>query len=124
MTKSILFFFVSISLSSCYNQERNCKNFKTGTFKFDFMVNGKKQTTTFQRNDSIEIETFQGKTDTSTVRWVNDCEYILTKKNPKTIQEKKSISMRILTTSKKTYTFEFGLVGSDKKQQGLATKID
>lgn len=124
MTKSILFFFIFISLSSCYNQERNCKDFKTGTFKFDFMVNGKKQTTTFQRNDSIEIETFQGKTDTSSVRWVNDCEYILTKKNPKTIQEKKSISMRILTTSKKTYTFEFGLVGSDKKQQGLATKID
>ena len=124
MTKSILFFFIFISLSSCYNHERNCKDFKTGTFKFDFMVNGKKQTTTFHRNDSIEIETFQGKTDTSSVRWVNDCEYILTKKNPKTIQEKKSISMRILTTSKKTYTFEFGLVGSDKKQQGLATKID
>ncbi len=121
--KKIAVLSIIITLTACFNQERNCKNFKNGTFKFEFEVNGKKQTTIFQRNDSLEIETFQGKTDTSTVRWVNDCEYILTKKSPKTIQEKKSISMRILSTSKKTYTFEFGIVGSNKKQIGTATKI-
>jgi hypothetical protein len=121
--KKIVAFSIIISLIACQNQERNCKDFKNGTFKFEFEVDGKKQTTVFQRNDSLEIETFQGKTDTSNLRWVNDCEYILTKKNPKTFQEKKSISMRILSTSKNEYTFEFEIVGSSKKQIGIATKI-
>jgi hypothetical protein len=83
-----------------------------------------KKTTLFERKDSIEIETFEGKTDTSTIRWVNDCEYVLEKLHPKNLQEKKAIDMRILTTSKKTYTFEFGIVGSDKKQKGTVTKIE
>lgn len=107
----------------CYNQERECKDFKNGKFQFDMIVNGIKKTTFFERNDSIEIETFEGKTDSSAIRWVNDCEYILEKIKPKSIQEKKAINIRILTTSKKSYTFEFGIVGSDKKQKGTAIKI-
>lgn len=114
----------SLLLVSCYNQERNCKDFKIGKFQFDYEVNGVKKSTTFIRNNDIEIETFEGKTDTSTIRWVNDCEYILEKLHPKSMQEKKAIGMRILTTSKKTYTFEFGIVGSDVKQKGMVTKID
>ena len=118
---SILLIF---ALTSCYNVERNCKDVKTGKFKFEYTVDGKKQTTYFQRKDSIEIETFNGKTDSSSIRWVNDCEYILTKIRPKTIQEKKSISMRILTTSKNSYTFEFGIVGSNQKQVGTAERVE
>lgn len=114
----------SLLLTACYNQERNCTDFKTGKFKFDTEINGEKMTTVFERNDSIEIETFKGKTDTASVRWVNDCEYILQKKNPKNMAEQKAISMRILTTSKNSYTFEYGVVGSDIKQQGTVTKLD
>jgi hypothetical protein len=108
---------------SCYNVERNCKDFKTGKFKFEFEVDGVKKTTVFERQDSIEIETFEGKTDSSTIRWVSDCEYILQKIHPKNMEEKKAITMRILTTSKKSYTFEFGIVGSDQKQRGTVEKI-
>jgi hypothetical protein len=122
--KKITIIPLFLILISCYNQERNCKDFKTGKFRFDFEVNGIKKTTIFERNESIEIETFDGKTDTSSIRWVNDCEYVLEKLHPKTLQEKKAIGMRILTTSKKTYTFEFGIVGSDKKQKGTVTKIE
>ena len=122
--KKIIFGLISLLLISCYNQERNCKDFKTGKFQFDYAVNGVKKTTIFVRNNDIEIETFEGKTDTSSIRWVNDCEYILEKLHPKNLQEKKAIGMRILTTSKKTYTFEFGIVGSDKKQKGTVTKIE
>ena len=118
--KLIPIFFLVIG---CYNQERECKDFKNGKFQFDMIVNGIKKTTFFERNDSIEIETFEGKTDTSAIRWVNDCEYILEKIKPKSIQEKKAINIRILTTSKKSYTFEFGIVGSDKKQKGTSIKI-
>lgn len=109
--------------TSCFNADRNCKDFKTGKFQFDLMINGEKKTTFFERNDSIEIETFNGKTDTATIRWVNDCEYILQKIHPKNLEEKKAIDMRILTTSKNSYTFEFGMVGSSKKQIGTVIKL-
>ena len=122
--KKITIIPLFLILISCYNQERNCKDFKTGKFRFDFEVNGIKKTTIFERNESIEIETFDGKTDTSSIRWVNDCEYVLEKLHPKNLLEKKAIGMRILTTSKKTYTFEFGIVGSDKKQKGTVAKIE
>ena len=108
---------------SCYNAESNCADFKTGKFKFEYEIDGVKKTTVFERNDSIEIETFEGKTDTSTIRWVNDCEYVLQKKHPKNKAEEKAISMKILTTSKNSYTFEFGMVGVDSKQRGTVTKI-
>lgn len=121
--KKILLISLIMTLASCYNQERDCKSFKTGKFRFDFEVKGKKKTTFFERSANIEIETFEGKTDTSTIRWVNDCEYVLQKLHPKNIQEKKAIAMRILTTSKNSYTFEFGIVGSDQKQIGTVKKM-
>lgn len=111
-------------LVSCYEQERNCKDFKTGTFRFEHEVDGKIQSTVFTRTDSLEIETYNGMTDTSTVRWVSDCEYILRKKNPKTMQEQKAVGIKILSTSGISYTFEFGIVGSDAKQKGTATKLN
>lgn len=110
-------------LMSCYNAEHNCKDFKTGKFKFEHEVNGVKKTTFFERKDSIEIETFEGKTDTASIRWVSDCEYILKKLHPKNMAEEKAIDMKILTTSKNSYIFEFGIVGIDTKQKGTVTKI-
>jgi hypothetical protein len=46
------------------------------------------KTTVFERNDSLEIETYDGKTDTASIRWVNDCEYILKNYIKKTWQRK------------------------------------
>ncbi|KIA86349.1 hypothetical protein [Flavobacterium sp. AED] len=121
--KKIILLLPILLLMSCYNVERNCKDFKTGKFKFEHEVNGVKKTTVFERNDSLEIETFEGKTDTASIRWVNDCEYILQKLHPKNMAEEKAIDMKILTTSKNSYTFEFGMVGIDTKQKGTVTKI-
>jgi hypothetical protein len=121
--KKIILFSPLLLLMSCYNAERNCADFKTGKFKFEYIIDGVKKTTVFERNDSIEIETFEGKTDTATIRWVNDCEYVLQKKHPKNKAEEKAIDMKILTTSKNSYTFEFGMVGVDSKQRGTVIKI-
>ena len=121
--KKIIVLLPLLLLFSCYNVENNCKDFKTGKFKFEYEVNGIKKTTVFERNDSIEVETFEGKTDTASIRWVNDCEYILQKLHPKNMVEEKAIVMKILTTSKNSYTFEFGMVGTDAKQRGTVTKI-
>ena len=122
MKKTILLIPL-LTVMSCYNVEHNCKDFKTGKFKFEYEVDGDKKTTVFERKDSIEIETFEGKTDTSSIRWVSDCEYILQKIHPKNMAEKNAINMKILTTSKNSYTFEFGIVGSDKKQRGTVFKM-
>jgi hypothetical protein len=121
--KVLFLLFPLMFLFSCYNVERNCNDFKTGKFKFEFEVNGVKKTTFFERKDFIEIETFEGKTDTSSIRWVNDCEYILQKIHPKNREEKKAIQIKILTSSKNSYTFEFGMLGSDEKQKGTVFKL-
>jgi len=121
--KSVLLLPLLLLVVSCYNVEHNCKDFKTGKFSFEYEVDGEKKITLFERNDSIEIETFEGKTDTASIRWVNDCEYILRKLHPKNMAEEKAIGMKILSTSGNTYTFEFGMVGNDQKQKGVVTKI-
>ena len=121
--KKIILLPLLLLLMSCYDVERNCKDFKTGKFKFEYEVDGVKKIALFERNDSIEIETFDGKTDTASIRWVNDCEYVLLKLHPKNMAEEKAIAMKILTTSKNSYTFEFGMVGLDAKQKGTVTKI-
>jgi hypothetical protein len=122
--KIILATTLVATLASCYNQQRDCTNFKTGRFRFELEVNGEKKVTEFVRNDSIEIEMYEGRVDTNTVRWINDCEYIVKKKHPRNRAEEKAVSMKILTTDKNSYTFEFGLVGSDAKQKGVVTKLD
>ena len=121
--KKILF-LLPLTLVSCYNQERNCKDFKTGKFTFTQKIDSIEKTSTFERNDKLQIETFEGKTDTATIRWINDCEYILQKLHPKNREERKAISMKILTTKGKTYTFEYSFVGDAKKQKGIVTKLD
>jgi hypothetical protein len=45
-------------LLSCYDAERNCKDFKTGKFKFDYRSRCQ-ENYSFERNDSIEIETLK-----------------------------------------------------------------
>lgn len=111
-------------VASCYDQERNCTDFKTGKFEFIQEFDGEQQKSVFDRTGDLQIETFNGKTDTASVRWVNDCEFVLQKLHPKNRQEKKAISMKILTTSDEGYTFEYGFVGETKKQRGTVTKID
>ncbi len=111
-------------LTSCYNQERNCKDFKTGKFKSEIEVDGKKFITTFERNDSIQIETYEGITDSYDVRWTNNCEYIIKNSQPKNMAEKKALQVKILTTSINSYTFEYNFVGEAIKQKGIVYKLD
>ncbi|MXN90342.1 DNA topoisomerase IV [Flavobacterium sp. Sd200] len=124
MKKILLLIPSFVLLTSCYQQERNCADFKTGKFRFEYEINGQKKETVFERSETHEVETFEGKTDTSTVRWINDCEYVLQKINPKNAQERKAVHMKILTTKDNSYTFEFSIVGDTKKQKGTVTKIE
>jgi len=123
--KRLLFIFpVTLLLASCYDQERNCADFKTGKFKSEYIAGGKKFTSTFERTNDFEIANVNGKIDTTAIRWINDCEYIGTKVNAKSIQEKKAVNIKILTTKSNSYSFEFSIVGDTQKQKGTVTKIN
>lgn len=126
MTKKLTFGTIAMLLmiaSSCYRPERNCTDFKNGKFSFTAKIDDTEHTTIFVRTDSLEIDHFDGKIDTSSVRWINDCEYIVKKLNPKNMAEEKSIHMKILSTTADSYTFEYRVVGSNNKSTGTAIKV-
>ncbi|MBT3871496.1 MAG: DNA topoisomerase IV [Flavobacteriaceae bacterium] len=115
---------LSFLIFSCYEPERNCQDFKTGTFEYEALIGKEVLSTTFTRNDTLEIDYFNGKSDSSSIRWINDCEYIVKKINPKNMAEEKAIHMKILTTKGNEYNFEYNIVGDTNKQKGTANKID
>lgn len=119
----LLAFSLLILLFACQQKEKNCTDFKTGTFTFEALVGTELETTTFLRNDSIEIDYFRGKADTSSIRWINDCEYIVKKLNPKNMAEEKAVHIRILNSTNNQYTFDYAIVGQTTRKKGTATKV-
>lgn len=125
MTRFLLTTAIILLCFSCGQPpERNCEDFKTGTFSFKATINGEEKETIFRRTMDLEVDEFEGKTDSSSVRWINDCEYVLKNLNPKSKAEEKPIHIKILTTSGFSYTFEYNIVGESKKFKGTAHKID
>lgn len=118
----ILIFISFFLFVGCYNDERKCEDFKTGTFEFEALVGTELFKTTIIRNDTLEVDYYQGKADSSSIRWINDCEYIIKKINPKNQAEKKAIQIKILSTNKDEYTFEFREVGKVNSSQGTAKR--
>ncbi|MBC7641026.1 MAG: DNA topoisomerase IV [Flavobacterium sp.] len=114
---------ILLILTSCYEQECDCKLHKIGKFEFVQEIDGIKKITIFERTENLQIETYEGKKDSAEVRWVNDCEFVLQKLHPKNMQEQKAISMRILSTTQNSYNFEYSFVGSEKKEKGTARKL-
>lgn len=110
--------------AACYQVERNCSDFKTGKFKTELTVNNQKQTVIFERTENLEITFGTPKNDTASLRWINDCEYIVQQLHPKNKAEEKAVHIKILTTNPDSYTFEFSLVGNPKKQKSIAYKIN
>jgi hypothetical protein len=117
-------FLPLLLLVACYTPERNCVDFKTGKFKYEALVNGNLEKTIFIRNDSLQIEIYKEQTDTSKIRWINDCEFILTPLNPESILDKYQMHMKILSTTENTYKFEYNEVGKKQKESGIAERVD
>jgi hypothetical protein len=114
---------ITLLATSCYEANLDCKSIKTGTYVSEISIQGKKHQTTSIRSEKFVIETYKGKTDTASIRWVNDCEFILTKLHPKTMAEQPAVSIRIRSSNKKSYTFDYGIVGNPHREQGKATKL-
>jgi hypothetical protein len=110
-------------LTSCYQPQRDCTAFKDGAFSFTSIIEGDSVTSTFVRVGTREIDYFEGKSDTASVRWINDCEYVLKKLQPQNRDEDQDIHMKILSTTDTSYTFEYGILGTSRKLRGIATRV-
>ena len=115
-------FSLLLLCTSCYEKARNCSDYKTGNFYSEVTISGKLYTSNFSRFNDLQIETYDNHTDSTNVRWVNDCEIIFKTINPKNRAERKDIHLKILTTTDSSYTFEYSYVGETKKQKGVAYK--
>ena len=113
-----------LGILGCSVPERNCTDFRNGTFTFESVLDGELVITTFERTDTLEIDHYLGRKDSAHVRWINECEFVVTKLHPTTRNEQRPVHMKILTTSTNSYTFEYSLVGDLKnKRHGTAKKI-
>ncbi len=119
MKKYVYVLLIFVFVVSCYPPERNCADYKTGEFSFNYTLDGEEKTGRFTREAEFSIEYYDNKIDSATVKWVNDCEFVL-----QDIKTKTSIHMKILSTTDNSYTFEYGKVGEPKKVQGTAYKTN
>ena len=117
--------FILFLLTSCYSVDRDCENFKMGEFEFTYKLNDTIQRSLFTRTLDYEIEEFNSVIDSSSISWVNDCEFVLTKINPKTNQEKRPVRIKIIRTYENSYDFEYSSVNEPIIiQRGTVTRIN
>lgn len=108
--------------TSCYENSRDCTDFKEGTFIWEQESGGKLLKTEFTRTNNLQIERFENKVDTSRIEWVNDCEWRVIPIDPKTNAESRAYLFKILSTGKDSYTFEFTQSGRDQIYKGTAVR--
>ncbi len=118
------YLFALLICFGCYHVERNCTDYKTGAFESTIIIGEKTYTSVFIRTNDLQIETFENKTDSTSVRWINDCEVVFKTINPQSIAERKDIHLKILITTDSSYTFEYSYVGEPLKQKGIAKRIN
>ena len=114
---------LGLIMLGCYEPKRECGAFRNGTFTFATTIDGKAKTTTFTRENDLEVDYYEGRADSSSIRWINDCEYIVRKIHPRNASEEKAIHMKILSTTEDSYEFEYRFVGSKEAARGTARKI-
>lgn len=117
-----LFLILLLSLTSCYENTRDCTDFQVGTFIWEQESGGKLLKTEFTRTKDLQIERFENKIDTSRIEWINDCEWRVIPIDPKSNAESRAYLFKILTTNKDSYTFEFKQSGRDQIYKGTAVK--
>ena len=113
---------------SCQGIERNCRDYKTGFFEFTFIDAGIEKSAKFVRTKNLNIDLFEGKLDSASIRWINDCEFIQKKINPKNMAEQRAVHFKIIATTKDSYTFQYQDASPDRNkkkrvEKGIAYRI-
>ncbi|WP_445957741.1 DNA topoisomerase IV [Yeosuana sp.] len=121
--KKLLLLLMCSTLLNCYQTQRHCNDFNTGHFYSEVYINEVLYKSEFTRTNKTQVEIYNGKIDSSLVRWINDCEVVFKTIHPKNMADQKDIHLKILTTTDSSYTYEYSYVGDTKKQKGIAYKI-
>ena len=112
-----------ITTASCLtNSNVHVDELKNGSFKTT--LEDKETISYATRNDSIQIEDFNGIKDTFNIKWIDQFEYVLVKRNPKTMLDSTPFHVKITGIKNNTYTFNAYYKGSNFKQKGTAVKLD
>ena len=113
----------SFALLSCLQgSSSNVEDFKTGTYKT--VLDDEQTFSTAIRNDSIQVETYQGQKDTFYIQWLDAFEYVLVKKNPRTRLDSTDFHVKITGLGKNSYEFKAFYKGSNFEQKGIAYKLE
>jgi len=97
-------------------------DFKQGRFKS--ILDDKEIVSFATRNDSIQIEEFNGLKDTFNIKWVDQFEYVLTKRVPKTLLDSTPFHVKITGVKQNSYSFNAYYKGSNFKQKGTTYKVE
>jgi hypothetical protein len=111
-----------ILLSSCQDIQRNCSDYKTGYFEFTFKTNAVEKTARFIRTENLNIDLFEGKVDSASIRWINNCEFIQKKINPKNMAEQRAVHFKIIATTENSYTFQYQDASPDSNKKKRVEK--
>ena len=81
MIRLLFIFSLFILIYNCRDTSsvRNCQKFKEGFYEFTYQINGIDKKGFFKRFNDLNIDYYDGIIDSSSVRWINDCEFILKK---------------------------------------------
>ena len=121
--RTLLIIMVLCFCFSCMeNKGGNIDDFKNGSFKT--VLEDGKHISFAIRKDSLQIESFEQVNDTFKINWIDQFEYVLLKKNPKTLLDSTPFYVKITSIKKNSYTFKAYYKGSNFKQKGTAFKLD
>ena len=106
---------------SCQGNGTSITEFRTGTF--ETYLDDSDEISIAQRNDSIQIETYNNVKDTFAITWKSNFEYVLTKIHPKNELDSTPFYVKITGFKDNSYTFIANYKGSNFKQKGKAIKL-
>lgn len=112
--KVFVTFLAVVGLSSCYQPERDCKAYETGTFLFNYQIGDSLKTGKFIRGAEYSVDYYEGKIDSATIRWFNDCEFVL-----QDINSKSAIHYKIVSTTDSSYTFQYNAAAKDPNKEKI-----
>ncbi len=119
---SLIIIILTFFLSCIESSKVNVDDFKKGSFKT--VLDDRETVSMAYRNDSVQIESYEEVKDTFYITWLDQFEYVLLKKHPKTLLDSTPFHVKITSIKKDSYTFRAHYKGSNFKQKGTAFKLE
>jgi len=135
MKKIILLPLLLLAILSCKNESSKPENTKSGTIEnegsnadrfklgtFEIPAGQGYEKTIIIRQDSIQIEKYEDRSDTLLISWKNNFNYTLKMLHPKTAIDEDPIHIKITSLKDNSYEFEAVIGQSNYVQKGEITK--